>query len=359
MSLTRDRILSVLSSVALPDNGDLASRDMIRALTVDGGNVSFVIEAPSPDVAAGLEPQRKAAEAAVAALDGVEKVTVILTAHGASKPAPQKPAPNLRVGGHPTPQAGPQKIAGVDRVIAIASGKGGVGKSTVSSNLAVALAASGRKVGLLDADILGPSQALMMGVTEKPTSSDGKQLDPVKAHGVEIMSVGAIVDPDQAVVWRGPMLMGTLQQFAFQVNWGDLDVMIVDLPPGTGDVQLTLSQKVEMTGALVVSTPQDVALLDAHKAVDMFHKVNIPVLGMIENMSSYICPNCGHEAHLFGEGGVAKEAEKIGAPLLAQLPLSLDVRLAGDAGKPVALTDSATGEAYRALAADLVARGIA
>lgn len=242
-------------------------------------------------------------------------------------------------------------------VIAIASGKGGVGKSTVSSNLAVALAAAGRKVGLLDADILGPSQALMMGITEKPTSSDGKILDPNEAHGVKVISVGSIVDQDQAVVWRGPMLMGTLQQFAFQVNWGELDVLIVDLPPGTGDVQLTLAQKVAMTGALVVSTPQDVALLDAHKAIDMFAKVSVPVLGMIENMSSYICPKCGHEAHLFGEGGVAAEAEKIGAPLLAQLPLSLDVRLAGDAGTPVALTDSATGQAYRDLAAQVVANG--
>lgn len=358
MALTRDQVMSTLATVALPDQGDLASRDMIRALTIDGGRVSFVIEAPTPEMAGALEPQRKAAESAVAALDGVEKVTAILTAHGGSKPAPKAEAPNLRVGGHPKPQAGPQAIPGVQRVIAVASGKGGVGKSTVSSNLAVALAAAGRKVGLLDADILGPSQALMMGVTEKPTSSDGKQLDPIMAHGVKVMSVGAIVDPDQAVVWRGPMLMGTLQQFAFQVNWGELDVLIVDLPPGTGDVQLTLAQKVVMTGALVVSTPQDVALLDAHKAIDMFGKVSVPILGMIENMSSYICPNCGHEAHLFGEGGVAAEAQKIGAPLLAQLPLSLDVRLAGDAGKPVALTEGAVGEAYRALAADLVARGI-
>lgn len=358
MALTRDQVMSTLATVALPDQGDLASRDMIRALTIDGGRVSFVIEAPTPEMAGALEPQRKAAESAVAALDGVEKVTAILTAHGGGKPAPKAEAPNLRVGGHPKPQAGPQAIPGVQRVIAVASGKGGVGKSTVSSNLAVALAAAGRKVGLLDADILGPSQALMMGVTEKPTSSDGKQLDPIMAHGVKVMSVGAIVDPDQAVVWRGPMLMGTLQQFAFQVNWGELDVLIVDLPPGTGDVQLTLAQKVVMTGALVVSTPQDVALLDAHKAIDMFGKVSVPILGMIENMSSYICPNCGHEAHLFGEGGVAAEAQKIGAPLLSQLPLSLDVRLAGDAGKPVALTEGAVGEAYRALAADLVARGI-
>ncbi|MBV7409344.1 Mrp/NBP35 family ATP-binding protein [Maritimibacter sp. DP1N21-5] len=359
MAITRDQIHSSLSSVALPDGGDLVSRDMVRALTVEGGTVSFVIEAPSPDAAGKMEPLRRAAEDAVRSLPGVDKVTVILTAHGPSAKKPAGDAPNLRVGGHPKPQAGPMAIPGVARVIAVASGKGGVGKSTVSSNLAVALAAAGRRVGLLDADILGPSQALMMGITEKPTSSDGKNLDPVSGHGVKVMSVGMIVDPDQAVVWRGPMLMGTLQQFAFQVNWGDLDVLIVDLPPGTGDVQLTLAQKVEMTGALVVSTPQDVALLDAHKAIDMFGKVNVPILGLIENMSSYICPQCGHEAHLFGHGGVAEEARRVGAPLLAQLPLSLDVRLAGDAGVPVALTEGAVGEAYRALATDLVARGIA
>lgn len=360
MTLTTDRIRSVLASIALPDAGDLASRDMIRALRIEAGHVSFVIEAPSPEVAASLEPQRRAAEAAVAALDGVEKVTAILTAHGggSAKPAAAQGAPNLRVGGHPTPQAGPMPVPGVKTLLAVGSGKGGVGKSTVSSNLAVALAKAGKKVGLLDADILGPSQAMMMGSAERPASADGKVLEPVTAHGVKIMSVGLIVDPDQAVVWRGPMLMGTVQQFLFQVNWGALDVLIVDLPPGTGDVQLTLAQKAKLDGALVVSTPQDVALLDAHKAVDMFAKVNVPVLGMIENMSSFVCPSCGHEAHIFGEGGVAKEAARIGAPLLAQLPLSLDVRLAGDAGTPVALGQGAMAEAYGALASDIIARGI-
>ncbi|MGH1368722.1 MAG: P-loop NTPase [Maritimibacter sp.] len=361
MTLTNDRIRDVLASISLPEEGDLASRDMIRALTIEGGVVSFVIEAPSPEIAATLEPQRRAAEAAVAALDGVERVTAILTAHGnaPAKPAPAaKQAPNLRVGGHPTPQAGPQSVPGVAKLIAVGSGKGGVGKSTVSANLAVALARAGKKVGLLDADILGPSQAMMMGNSDRPESADGKVLEPVLAHGVKLMSVGLIVDPDQAVVWRGPMLMGTVQQFLFQVNWAPLDVLIVDLPPGTGDVQLTLSQKSKLDGALVVSTPQDVALLDAHKAVDMFAKVNVPVLGMIENMSSFVCPSCGHEAHIFGEGGVAAEASKIGAPLLAQLPLSLDVRVSGDAGQPVALGEGPAADAFAALAQDVIARGI-
>ncbi len=360
MTQSRDTIMSVLSTIALPDGGDLASRDMVRAVTIDGGAVSFVIEAPTPDIAAGMEPQRKAAEAAVAALDGVEKVTAILTAHGASpvKPAPQ--APNLKIGGHPKPQAGPMSVPGVKNIIAIASGKGGVGKSTVSSNLAVALAKQGRKVGLLDADILGPSQPRMMGTNARPSSPDGEKLIPVEAHGVKLMSIGLMLKSDrESVVWRGPMLMGALQQMLFQVNWAPLDVLIIDLPPGTGDVQLTLAQKSQITGAVVVSTPQDVALLDARKAIDMFGKVKVPILGLIENMSTYTCPNCGHEEHLFGHGGVKAEAEELGAPFLGELPLSLDVRLAGDAGVPAALAEGAAAEAYARVARNLIDQGLA
>ncbi|MCK0142401.1 Mrp/NBP35 family ATP-binding protein [Aliiroseovarius sp. F20344] len=354
----RDKIMGTLSSVALPDGGDLASRDMIRALSVEGGNVSFVIEAESPEQAADMEPQRRAAEAAIAALDGVETVSVILTAHGPAQPA--KAPPSLKVGGHPKPQAGPLPVPGVTNVVAIASGKGGVGKSTLSSNLAVALAKQGRKVGLLDADILGPSQPRMMGTTQRPSSPDGDKLIPVEAHGVKMMSIGLMLKSDrEAVVWRGPMLMGALQQMLFQVDWAPLDVLIIDLPPGTGDVQLTLAQKSQITGAIVVSTPQDVALLDARKAIDMFGKVNVPILGLVENMSTYVCPSCGHEAHLFGHGGVRDEAAELGAPFLGEIPLSLDVRLAGDSGTPAALGDGPVAEAYQKLAADMVARGIA
>ncbi|UWQ06912.1 Mrp/NBP35 family ATP-binding protein [Aliiroseovarius crassostreae] len=359
MAQSRDKIMSVLSSIALPDGGDLASRDMVRALNVDGGTVSFVIEAATPEQAAGMEPQRHAAEAAIAALDGVEKVTAILTAHGA---APAKPAqaPNLKIGGHPKPQAGPMAVPGVKNIIAIASGKGGVGKSTVSSNLAVALAKQGRKVGLLDADILGPSQPRMMGTNARPSSPDGEKLVPVEAHGVKLMSIGLMLKSDrESVVWRGPMLMGALQQMLFQVDWAPLDVLIIDLPPGTGDVQLTLAQKSQLSGAVIVSTPQDVALLDARKAIDMFGKVNIPILGLIENMSSYTCPNCGHEAHLFGHGGVKAEAEELGAPFLGELPLSLDVRLAGDAGSPAVLEGGSVAEAYARVVQNLVERGLA
>ena len=356
MATTDTAIKAELAKIELPGGGDLVSSGMVRALTVDGDKVSFVIEAATPEDAGQMEPLRAAAQRAVESLAGVASVTVILTAHGPA--AAKAPPPDLKIGGHPKPQAGPLKIPGIGKVLAIASGKGGVGKSTVSSNLAVALAAAGKKVGLLDADIYGPSQPQMMGVHDRPKSPDGKMIIPLKAHGVTMMSIGLMTDPDQALVWRGPMLMGALQQMTGQVMWGELDVLIIDLPPGTGDVQLTLCQKTELSGALVVSTPQDVALLDARKAIDMFGKLDTPVLGMIENMSTYVCPKCGNEDHIFGTGGVRAEAERLGVPLLAELPLSLDVRLSGDAGTPVALGNGPVADAYAKLAQDLISRKI-
>ncbi|MCM2560670.1 Mrp/NBP35 family ATP-binding protein [Lutimaribacter sp. EGI FJ00015] len=358
MVVSKEAVEQALAKLRLPDGRDLISSDLVRALTVDGDAVRFVIEAPSADAARQMEPLRAAAEQAVSGLPGVGRVSVALTAHGPSQAAP-KPAPSLKVGGHPKPQAGPMKPAGVDRILAIASGKGGVGKSTVSSNLAVALAKQGRRVGLLDADIYGPSQPRMMGVSKRPASPDGKTIIPLQAHGVTMMSIGLMLDPAKAVVWRGPMLMGALQQMLGQVEWGDLDVLIVDLPPGTGDVQLTLCQKSDLTGAIVVSTPQDVALLDARKAIDMFHTLKTPILGLVENMSTFVCPNCGHESQIFGHGGVAAEAEKMGVPLLAQLPIDLETRVAGDAGTPVAAGDGPVSEAYAKLAQGLVAGGMA
>ena len=368
MSVTRDAILAALARLRLPDGRDPVSADLIRAIGIADGQVRFVIEAPSPEAARALDPLRAEAEAVVRALPGVTGVNVLLTAHGpASKPAPQPAAqpaaqgqpPSLTIGRHPTPQAGPARVAGVDRIIAVGSGKGGVGKSTVSANLAVALARAGRRVGLLDADIYGPSQPRMMGVSKRPGSPDGKTIIPLQAHGVTMMSIGLMVDPDKAVVWRGPMLMGALQQMLGQVAWGELDVLIVDLPPGTGDVQLTLCQRTHLTGAIVVSTPQDVALIDARKAIDMFRTLNTPILGLIENMSLYVCPNCGHEAHLFGHGGVAAEAGRLDLPLLGSLPIDLDTRLGGDAGTPVALGDGAMARAYGQIAAGLIAGGMA
>jgi ATP-binding protein involved in chromosome partitioning len=355
--------MAALSRVTLPDGGDLVARDMVRAVSVDGEVVRFVIEAPTAEMAALMAPLRDTAEAAVRAIGGVDQVSAVLTAHSdaPSAPKPQDAPPSLKVGRHPTPQAGagPAPVSGVDRILAIGSGKGGVGKSTVSSNLAVALAREGRRVGLLDADIYGPSQPRMMGVSKRPGSPDGKTIIPLQAHGVTMMSIGLMVDPDKAVVWRGPMLMGALQQMLGQVEWGELDVLIVDLPPGTGDVQLTLCQKTQVTGAVVVSTPQDVALLDARKALDMFKSLHTPVLGMIENMSTYHCPKCGHEAHIFGQGGVAAEAKKIGVPLLGALPIDLDTRLAGDAGTPIAAGKGPMADAYKALAQRFIAGGMA
>lgn len=357
MAVTKQAILKVLEGIKTPNGSNLVAEDLIRALDIGGNSVKFVIEAPSADAAGALTQAREQAQALVLALDGVEAVSVVLTAHGPA--AKKSPPPNLKIGGHPKPQAGPTKPSGVARILAVGSGKGGVGKSTVSSNLAVALAKQGRRVGLLDADIYGPSQPKMMGATKRPASPDGKTIIPLQAHGVTMMSIGLMVDPDKAIVWRGPMLMGALQQMLGQVAWGELDVLIVDLPPGTGDVQLTLCQKSELTGAIVVSTPQDVAMLDAKKALNMFDQLGTPVLGLIENMSTFVCPNCQHETHLFGHGGVEVEAKKLDLPFLGSLPLDLDTRLAGDSGTPIAAGDGPMAQAYGVLAKRLVDGGMA
>jgi ATP-binding protein involved in chromosome partitioning len=356
MALDVEKARQILAQVALPGGGNLISRDLVRALAVEGDTVRFVIEAATAEEARALAPAQTEAERALRAA-GAGSVQVVMTAHGpAAKPA----APSLKIGQHATPhQGGPQPIPGIARIIVVGSGKGGVGKSTVSSNLAVALARQGRRVGLLDADIYGPSQARMMGVSKRPASPDGKLIEPPKAHGVTMMSLGLMLKEDEAVIWRGPMIMGALQQLLSQVLWGELDVLIIDLPPGTGDIQLTLGQRTALTGAIVVSTPQDVALLDARKALDMFVKLKVPVLGLIENMSTYICPNCGHEEHLFGHGGVRTEAKRLDLPFLGELPLSLEVRLAGDAGTPVAAGQGAASDAYARIASGLIAQGVA
>ncbi|MFN3824292.1 MAG: Mrp/NBP35 family ATP-binding protein [Pseudorhodobacter sp.] len=356
MALDRDGVLAALAGVACPGGGTLVSRDVIRALTVEGGSIRFVIEAPTPEEARTLAPAQAQAEAILRALPGVASVQIVMTAHGpAAKPA----APGLKIGQHPSPQqGGPQPLAGVDRIIAIGSGKGGVGKSTVSSNLAVALARQGRRVGLLDADIYGPSQPRMMGLSKRPASPDGKTIIPLQAHGVTVMSIGLMLNDGEAVVWRGPMIMGALQQLIGQVEWGRLDVLLIDLPPGTGDIQLTLCQRTQLTGAIVVSTPQDVALIDARRAIDMFAKLKTPVLGLIENMSFYHCPNCGHEAHLFGHGGVAAEAKALDLPFLGALPIDLAVREGGDGGIPAAMGEGAAAEAYASLARRLIDGGM-
>ncbi len=355
MTISRDAVLERLKTIPLPDGGDPVSRDMVRALTIEGDKVRFLIEV-APDLAPKMEPVVEAARKAVEGLEGVGSASVILTAH-VSDPKTAAPPPDLKLGSHPKPGANRAPIPGVERIIAVASGKGGVGKSTVASNLAVALAMQGRRVGLLDADIYGPSQSRMMGMNQRPKSPDGEKIIPLVSHGVTFMSMGLLLKDDEAVIWRGPLLVGTLQQLLGQVQWGELDVLLVDLPPGTGDVQLTLSQKTVVNGAIIVSTPQDVALLDAKKAITMFNKTNTPIVGMIENMSMYVCPKCGNEDHIFGHGGARDEAQKLGIPFLGEIPLDVSVRLASDAGRPIALEDGPVGKAYAGIARALIEKG--
>ena len=349
-AVSREDVVEALKRIVDPSQGkDLIAADMAKAITVSGGNVSFVIEV-DPARGSEMEPVRAAAQQAVEGLPGVEKVTAVLTAHSAEpQPSrtstPKGPPPDLGTGKKKPAEPASKKIEGVDRIIPIASGKGGVGKSTVSCNLAVALAAQGLRVGLLDADVYGPSQPRMLGISGRPSSPDGKIILPLRNHGVTAMSIGMMLPEGEAVVWRGPMLMGALEQMLRQVQWGRLDVLLVDLPPGTGDVQLTLAQKAEVTGAIIVSTPQDVALLDARKALDMFRKTETPVAGLIENMSTYICPNCGHEAQIFGHGGARAEAEKLGTPFLGEIPLDLDIRVSGDGGAPIVAAKPASPQA--------------
>ena len=373
-AVTKDQVLQALQEIVDPARGkDIVSADMVTGLTVSGTAVGFSIEV-EPARGPALEPLRKAAEKAVLSVPGVASATVVLTAHsdtaGSAPPRRQSPLhpspPDLRGPASGRQPPGPPlertpkqsgRIDGVSRIIAIGSGKGGVGKSTVASNLALAFARVGRRVGLLDADVYGPSQPRMLGVSGRPSTPDGKTILPLRNYGVTVMSMGFMLEEDQSVVWRGPMLMSALQQMLHQVQWGKLDDLIVDLPPGTGDVQLTLCQKTEVDGAIIVSTPQDVALLDARKALDMFRKLDTPVLGIIENMSGYICPQCGHSAEIFGHGGARREAEAVGAPFLGEVPLDIDIRLSSDSGAPLvaARPDSPQAKRFVEIAERLIA----
>ena len=339
--------------------GDMLGGARLEGVLVRNGLVQVTLGVERARAPA-LEPARRAAEAAIARLPGVRNATVVLTAHrAAAAEAPAAPHAHAHAHAHapahgrpPAPK--PQPIPGIAHVIAVASGKGGVGKSTVSVNLAVALAQAGLRVGLMDADIYGPSLPRMLGENRRPEVR-GDRLIPVEAWGLRAMSMGFLVEEDSAMIWRGPMIMGAVQQFLGQVEWGELDVLVVDLPPGTGDIQLTLSQRVTVTGAVVVSTPQDIALIDARRAVRMFEKVEIPVIGVIENMSYFCCPNCGHRAEIFGHGGARAEAAKLGQAFLGEIPLLAEVRSMSDAGTPVvaAAPDSEAGRAFAAIAGTL------
>jgi len=364
--LTRETVLETLKPVADPATGEsIVGSGMMRALQVSGGAIRLVLEI-DPARVAEMEALAATAEETLKALEGCDSAQVVLTSHSeqpaaAPEPAAPKTSGPQPIKARPAPPgtSGPQRVPGIDRVIAVASGKGGVGKSTVAANLACALAAEGRRVGLLDADVYGPSQPKMLGVSGRPTSPDGQMILPLRNHGVTVISIGLMTSGDEAVVWRGPMLMGALQQMMSQVQWGKLDVLIVDLPPGTGDVQMTLGQKFIVDGAIIVSTPQDVALLDARKGISMFNQMQVPIIGMIENMSTHICSKCGHEEHVFGHGGVAAEAAKLGVPLLAEVPLHLNIRVAADGGTPIAIKtpDAPEAAVFRKLARDLVAGG--
>ena len=344
-------VRDALSRIVDPGSGkDLVSAGLIKGLSLRDGAVSFVLEV-DPARAAAMEPLRQAAEAAVQGLEGVTSVSAVLTAHaaaGQAQGAPKGPVPDLGLTEFaPKPKApeNPGPLPGEKHVVAIASGKGGVGKSTLSANLAVALAARGLKVGLLDADVYGPSQPRMLGVSGRPCSPGEGIILPLRNHGVTVMSLGFMVEEEEAIVWRGPMLMGALQQMLGQVQWGALDVLLVDLPPGTGDVQMTLCQKTEVAGAVVVSTPQDIALIDAKKGIDMFQRMQTPILGIVENMAGFTCDGCGKTHYPFGHGGAKAEADRLGVPFLGEVPLHLRIREAGDTGAPIVAAKPESDEA--------------
>jgi ATP-binding protein involved in chromosome partitioning len=332
----REDILHALDQVIDPVSGrSVVQQNMIAGLTVRSGHVGFALEVP-PAQGSAAEPLRATSEAAVAKLPGILSVTVVLTAHRPAPAQPQQP-----------PQ--PNAIAGVKNIIAVASGKGGVGKSTVAVNLALGLARLGLKVGLLDADIYGPSLPRLLGIRHKP-ETDGKKIKPIEKFGIKTMSIGFLVKEDEAMIWRGPMVQSALTQMLHDVLWGPLDVLVLDMPPGTGDAQLTIAQRAPLKGAVIVSTPQDIALIDAKKGIAMFNKTAVPILGVVENMSVFVCPDCGHAHHIFGHGGARETAEKMGVPFLGEIALVPLIRESSDDGEPVMATRPDGPEALSFLA---------
>jgi ATP-binding protein involved in chromosome partitioning len=347
-AVNEQQIRDALRRVADPERRqDIVSLGMISGLTVKDGHVAFAIEV-EPERGPRLEPLRKAAEKAVFDLPGVISVTAVLTAHrgGAAQPQPG-PA------GAPGGRTAKILVPSVRSIIAVASGKGGVGKSTTATNLAVALATQGHRVGILDADIYGPSQPRMMGISGRPQARDDKTLIPLQNYGVKCMSIGFMVAEDTPMIWRGPMVMSAIQQMLRDVEWGELDILVCDLPPGTGDAQLTMAQQVPLTGAVIVSTPQDIALLDARKGLNMFRKVDVPVLGIIENMSYFLCPHCGERSDIFSHGGARREAERLGSEFLGEVPLDMAIRETSDGGRPIVIAqpDSPLAKTYQTIAA--------
>ncbi|MGH7055412.1 MAG: iron-sulfur cluster carrier protein ApbC, partial [Stellaceae bacterium] len=374
-AVSEHEILEALGQIRDPDKGrDIVTLGMVSGIAIRDGNVAFAIEV-EPERGPRLEGLRKEAEKAVEALPGVLSVTAVLTAQaaprgrpGAQPPGAQPPGAQPAAPPHARPAHAPPHgsghtpggvrgqrggVPGVGAIIAVASGKGGVGKSTVAANLALGLTANGQRVGVLDADIYGPSMPRMLGMAGRPRSRDGRKLEPLEHYGVRCMSMGFLVDEDTPMIWRGPMVMSALQQMLREVNWGELDIMVVDMPPGTGDAQLTMAQQVPLAGAVIVSTPQDIALLDARKGLNMFNKVDVPVLGIVENMSYFLCPHCGGRSDIFSHGGARREAERLGVEFLGEVPLDLEIRETSDEGRPITIShpDSPHAEVFRAMAA--------
>ncbi|PZF77859.1 sodium:proton antiporter [Aestuariivirga litoralis] len=329
-TVTQDDVLSVLKRIAAPDGrGNVVSAGLVSDIAIQGGTVMFALTT-SPQHVKTMEALRGAVEKAVLGLPGVDKAMVALTAERSPQQPPGQPQQGQRGSG----------IPGIKHLVAVASGKGGVGKSTTAVNLALALKSLGLKVAVLDADVYGPSIPKLFGLTGKPEPSDaaGKKMKPMKRYGVEVMSIGFLVPEDTPMIWRGPMVMSALTQLLRETEWGEADVMVIDMPPGTGDVQLTLAQQTPLSGAVIVSTPQDLALIDARKGLNMFRKVNVPVIGIVENMSYFTCTKCGERHEIFGHGGAKEEAGRIGVPFLGEIPLDKEVRLRSDSGEPIVAT---------------------
>jgi ATP-binding protein involved in chromosome partitioning len=354
--ISESAVRKVLETVIDPVTGkNVVAAGMVGGIATRAGHVAITLDV-DPARGAALEPLRQACEQAVRAMPEVLSATAVMTSERA---APKAPPPPGRPHAHDhgpaaktTGGSGRIDVPGVKHIIAVASGKGGVGKSTTAVNLALGLAANGIHTGLLDADIYGPSMPRMLGVKEKPESIDGKMLKPIERYGIRTMSIGYIVNEDTPMIWRGPMVSSALEQMLRDVQWGELDVLVVDMPPGTGDAQLTLAQRVALSGAVIVSTPQDIALIDARKGLAMFRKVAVPVLGIVENMSYFLCPTCGERSEIFGHGGARDEAAKLEVPFLGEIPLHLDIRTTSDSGHPIVVSqpDSAHAQAYKNIA---------
>ncbi|MEM6616801.1 MAG: iron-sulfur cluster carrier protein ApbC [Pseudomonadota bacterium] len=367
MSALKDQVLEQLKRVKGPDlSGNVVDLGLVSEVVIANGKVFLSITVPS-HLANELEPLREAAAKVVSDIDGIEKAIVSLTAEkspgqGSAPPPPPKMTKTADVGPAPATDRRPPSsrkpgLPGVKHIIAVASGKGGVGKSTTTANLALGLKSLGLDIGVLDADIYGPSIPRIFGISGRPEPVQGKILKPMEGYGLKVMSMGFLVEEETPMIWRGPMVISALTQMLREVEWGDLDLLVVDMPPGTGDAQLTMAQQVPLAGAVIVSTPQDLALIDARKGLKMFEKVNVPVLGIVENMSHFICPSCGQRSDIFGHGGARDEAEKLGAPFLGEVPLHMTIRETSDAGTPVVISepDSDYAFIYKDIAAKVFA----